>query len=57
MSDAERVEVPPFHQMGAFKWKTLGLADKLAGKLFADGQPDWGLDGHLPGCRLSGAPM
>jgi hypothetical protein len=43
--------------MGAFKWKTLGLADKLAEKLFADGQPDWGLDGHLPGCRLSGAPM
>jgi len=26
----EWVEVLPFHQMGAFKWKTLGLDYKLA---------------------------
>jgi pyruvate formate lyase activating enzyme len=26
MKNVERVEILPFHQMGAFKWKTLGLA-------------------------------
>jgi pyruvate formate lyase activating enzyme len=30
MSNVEWVEVLPFHQMGAFKWKTLGLDYKLA---------------------------
>ena len=30
MKNVEWVEVLPFHQMGAFKWKTLGLDYKLA---------------------------
>jgi pyruvate formate lyase activating enzyme len=30
MQNVEWVEVLPFHQMGAFKWKTLGLDYKLA---------------------------
>lgn len=30
LSNVERVEVLPFHQMGAFKWKELGLDYKLA---------------------------
>jgi pyruvate formate lyase activating enzyme len=30
MANVEWVEVLPFHQMGAFKWKTLGLGNKLA---------------------------
>jgi pyruvate formate lyase activating enzyme len=30
MKNVEWVEVLPFHQMGAFKWKTLGLDFKLA---------------------------
>ena len=30
MRNVEWVEVLPFHQMGAFKWKTLGLDYKLA---------------------------
>ncbi len=30
MSNVEWVEVLPFHQMGAFKWKALGLEYKLA---------------------------
>ena len=30
MSNVEWVEVLPFHQMGAFKWKTLGLDYRLA---------------------------
>jgi pyruvate formate lyase activating enzyme len=30
MSNVEWVEVLPFHQMGAFKWKTLGLDYELA---------------------------
>jgi pyruvate formate lyase activating enzyme len=30
MSNVEWVEILPFHQMGAFKWKTLGLEYKLA---------------------------
>jgi pyruvate formate lyase activating enzyme len=29
MKNVEWVEVLPFHQMGAFKWKTLGLDYKL----------------------------
>ena len=33
MSNVEWVEVLPFHQMGAFKWKTLGLDYKLADTL------------------------
>lgn len=31
MSNVEWVEVLPFHQMGAFKWKTLGLEYRLTG--------------------------
>jgi pyruvate formate lyase activating enzyme len=30
MKNVEWVEVLPFHQMGAFKWKTLGLDYRLA---------------------------
>ena len=30
MKNVEWVEVLPFHQMGAFKWKALGLDYKLA---------------------------
>lgn len=30
MKNVEWVEVQPFHQMGAFKWKSLGLEYKLA---------------------------
>ena len=29
MKNVEWVEVLPFHQMGAFKWKTMGLDYKL----------------------------
>ena len=31
MSNVEWVEVLPFHQMGAFKWKSLGLDYPLDG--------------------------
>ncbi|HAA03314.1 MAG TPA: pyruvate formate-lyase 1-activating enzyme, partial [Syntrophobacteraceae bacterium] len=31
MKNVEWVEVLPFHQMGAFKWKDLGLDYQLAG--------------------------
>jgi len=30
MKNVEWVEIQPFHQMGAFKWKSLGLEEKLA---------------------------
>jgi pyruvate formate lyase activating enzyme len=30
MTNVEWVEVLPFHQMGAFKWQTLGLDYRLA---------------------------
>ena len=30
MTNVEWVEVLPFHQMGAFKWKTLGVEYRLA---------------------------
>ena len=30
MKNVEWVEVLPFHQMGAFKWKSLGLEYQLA---------------------------
>ena len=30
MKNVEWVEVQPFHQMGAFKWKAMGLEYKLA---------------------------
>ena len=30
MTNVEWVEVLPFHQMGGFKWKTLGLEYRLA---------------------------
>jgi len=30
MRDVEWVEVLPFHQMGAFKWRALGLDYRLA---------------------------
>src|SRR5215468_6402183 len=30
MKNVEWVEIQPFHQMGAFKWKALNLEDKLA---------------------------
>ena len=30
MKNVEWVEVLPFHQMGAFKWKSLGLDYQLA---------------------------
>ena len=30
MKNVEWVEVLPFHQLGAFKWKALGLDYKLA---------------------------
>jgi pyruvate formate lyase activating enzyme len=30
MKNVEWVEVLPFHQMGTFKWKTLGLEYQLA---------------------------
>ena len=29
MKNVEWVEVQPFHQMGAFKWKAIGLDYKL----------------------------
>jgi pyruvate formate lyase activating enzyme len=30
MKNVEWVEVQPFHQMGSFKWKAMGLEYKLA---------------------------
>jgi pyruvate formate lyase activating enzyme len=33
MKNVEWVEVQPFHQMGAFKWKAMGLEYKLANTL------------------------
>ena len=33
MKNVEWVEVQPFHQMGAFKWKAMGLEYKLADTL------------------------
>ena len=32
MDNVERVEVLPFHQMGAFKWRTMGLDYTLEDK-------------------------
>ena len=57
MANVEWVEVLPFHQMGAFKWKTLGLDNKLADTPTPTESQILGRAGHLPGCRLSGPLM
>ncbi len=52
MMNVEWVEVLPFHQMGGFKWKTLGLEYRLAETTTpTPGQVSAALDIFRSGCR------
>ena len=52
MTNVEWVEVLPFHQMGAFKWKTLGLEYRLAETPTPSDAQVRARAGDLSRCRL-----
>ena len=54
MKNVERVEVLPFHQMGAFKWKSLGL-DYPLDDMEPPSEAQVKMDRYLPPGRLQGA--
>ena len=55
MKNVEWVEVLPFHQMGEFKWKSLGLEYQLADTDAADRSAGENGSRYLPPGRLQGA--
>ena len=55
MKNVEWVEVQPFHQLGAFKWKAMGLDYKLADTPTAEPRSDQPGDRTIPRRGLPGA--
>ena len=54
MRNVQWVEVQPFHQLGAFKWKAMGL-DYPEHSAVADAGIDGAGSRPVPGCRMQRA--